>query len=479
MLVGTLNVDVLVAALGIAAGMAAKPVGCSERHPKLARVRRGVWGFGISVLLGAMLPPALMVGARSPVGSPLDLVAIRAGFFGFVLAFISLACVLAIVQHIWTDRGRRRLGVSWRRRIEHEWWPTWALYGPALTPLLSDVLRSGGPTGFTAINPGIGAGGGSGGESKSTILASLPSETGHVLMYALVDEATPDARIGAARTAVRTQPALGGLPVVCKPDQGERGHLVAVVRTGDELDDYARRAPGPFIVQRYHPGPEEFGVMWVRQPETVGSEREDEPQGSIYSINAKTLPLVLGDGMRTVEQLVWDHPRFRMHAEAFCNELGTAELRRVPAFGELVRLGDAGNHARGAMFTDATYLATPELEAAIDELARRFVGPNGGRLDLARFDVRCGSEAALKAGRFGIVEMNGALSESTNIYDPHHDAWWAWGVLRGQWRRTFQLARARIEAGGRPMGSVAYVRMLLGYLRRRKRATRSASHAAD
>ena len=55
-------------------------------------------------------------------------------------------------------------------------------------------------------------------------------------------------------------------PVVLKPDVGERGSGVAIVRSHEQLDAYLRAAEGDIIIQQYIDGLE-FGVFYYRYPE--------------------------------------------------------------------------------------------------------------------------------------------------------------------------------------------------------------------
>ncbi|MEZ6318639.1 MAG: hypothetical protein R3B49_07800 [Phycisphaerales bacterium] len=46
-----------------------------------------------------------------------------------------------------------------------------------------------------------------------------------------------------------------------------------------------------------------------------------------------------------------------------------------------------------------------------------------------------------------MIEVNGVTSEATVHYDPDRSAAWAWGVLRGQWTRLYDVAEARSGSG--------------------------------
>jgi len=89
-------------------------------------------------------------------------------------------------------------------------------------------------------------------------------------------------------------------------------------------------------------------------------------------------------------------------------------------------LAEAGNHCQGTLFKDGAHLITPELEARIDQLAKKLEGFYFGRID-----IRYADEASFKRGEdFAVIEFNGVTSESTNLYDPDWSLWQALAVLR-------------------------------------------------
>src|SRR5690606_37165826 len=181
-------------------------------------------------------------------------------------------------------------------------------------------------------------------------------------------------------------------------------------------------------------------VMWKREP---GEER-----GRVFSVTREGFPVITGDGRRTLARLIWAHPRYPMQADLFLKR-HDAERDRVLADGETLRLAVAGNHCQGTMFLDGSDLITPEFERAVDEVASGF---EGAGLDFGRFVLRYTSDEELRAGRgFKIIEPNGSMSESTNLYDPRRSVWWAYGVLFRQWATLFRIGAARRLAGVRPM----------------------------
>ena len=90
---------------------------------------------------------------------------------------------------------------------------------------------------------------------------------------------------------------LSGLqfPVVLKPDAGQRGSGVSVVRTSSQLREYLTQSSFPAILQEYVPG-EEYGVFYFRYP---GAEH-----GRVFSVTEKRMPVLTGDGKHTLEELI-------------------------------------------------------------------------------------------------------------------------------------------------------------------------------
>ena len=227
-----------------------------------------------------------------------------------------------------------------------------------------------------------------------------------------------------------------GLPLVLKPDVGQRGSGVLVLRTDHELRERIADVAVPCLLQRYASG-REVGLFWVHHPA--------EERGRIFSVTDKRMPVVVGDGERDLEHLILADERAICLAQTY-PDANASRLTWVPAAGEHVELVHIGTHCRGAIFLEGEGLVTPELELAIGRIAARFPGFRFGR-----FDIRVPSEEALRAGRdLAVIELNGVTSESTNIHDPRHSLRSAYRILFEQWRIAYQIGAANIERGARP-----------------------------
>ena len=320
---------------------------------------------------------------------------------------------------------------SLAEQVSHwEFWPAWAISLPMIPWWFMLALRDG-PTSFTASNPAIPLGG-LVGESKSAILSRLAAS--HALACTLLAAGPLPQRL--ERLAAWMLERSQTFPLILKPDVGERGAGVRLVKSHAEAQEYLLKHPGPTLCQEYHAGPFEAGVFYVRMP---GAAR-----GSIFSVTDKIFPCVKGDGAATLEELIRSHPRLHVQASVFLERLGTRR-KTVPARGEEVRLALAGNHCQGTLFCDGGHLATPLLAGALDRSVAEFEG-----FCFGRFDLRYRDAESLRLGRdFGIIELNGVLSESTNIYDPRCGFWQGQRILRAQWELASRIGKLNRSRGAR------------------------------
>ena len=372
----------------------------------------------------------------------------RYGRGALPIAVAALALYLVATRWIpplFTRRGRRLALGKWRRLTRWEFWPAWLVNVPVVLYAAGQALRHRSPTVFTAVNPAMPAGGFVL-ESKVEILAALGAGGAPIARFArLPAEHTQEQRLSTAHAFL----AEHGLdfPVVVKPDVGQRGEGVTVVKNAEALAAHLETATGEGIVQEYVPG-REFGVFYIRHP--------DEPKGKIFSITDKRLPTLLGDGEKTLEELILADDRAVCMAP-FHLERHKERIDQVPAASERIELVEIGNHCRGAIFLDGIHLATPELLAAIDAASQSYEG-----FFFGRYDLRVPSEEHLKGGRdFRILELNGVTSEATHIYQPGASLLAAYRTLFTQWRLAFEIGAANVARGAR----ATPLRELIGLLR--------------
>jgi membrane protein DedA with SNARE-associated domain len=328
-------------------------------------------------------------------------------------------------------RAAPRLG-RWRY---WEFWPAWIFYLPVGIYYAWLSLKHRGLTVPTTANPGIFSGGIIG-ESKMATLKQLSLTSPEFTADAeLVTGETLAARMRSFEE-IRTQLGLD-FPLVLKPDVGQRGTGIKLIRSVGDAAEYLRHTAAPLIAQGYAPGPFEAGIFYYRFPH--------EPRGHIFAITEKIFPVLIGDGKSTVSELIWRDRRARFIADKYLERLAR-RTNEVLATGAELQLVQAGNHAQGCIFRDGMRLCTPELESRIDEISQKLTG-----FFIGRYDIRFSSEDDLRSGKnFQIIELNGAASEATSIYDARNSIFAAYRTLFRQWDLVFAIGAANRQRGCAP-----------------------------
>ncbi len=202
-------------------------------------------------------------------------------------------------------------------------------------------------------------------------------------------------------------------PLIAKPDIGMRGLQVKLLRDIEDLQQYMNTSKVAFLLQQYIAYENEIGVFYYRIP--------GHNTGVVSGIVGKEFLQVIGNGVDTIEALIIANNRFFLQLDTLKKTYGNI-LLKVLTKGELFTLVPYGNHSRGAKFVDLTHKLDDKLSCAIDSICKQIPEFYYGRLDI-KFDTW----EALREGKdFSIIELNGAGSEPTHIYDPKHAVFFAW-----------------------------------------------------
>jgi hypothetical protein len=325
-----------------------------------------------------------------------------------------------------------------------EFWPDWLFYFPVVVHWIALGLRHGDFSLPTAANPTITAGGLCG-EAKLEILEEVKGPVRELLARYTSVVAQPGA-IDAAETAMTS--AVIAYPIVAKPDIGCNGAGVRLINDRADLARYVAEFPRGerLVLQELIADEGEAGIFYVRLP--------GETTGRITSITLKHAPVVTGDGRSTLRQLVLADPRAGRVSHLYLTRLAH-RLHEVPRKGERVRLVFVGNHCKGSIFEDGTQLVTQALTDAFERIARAIPDFHFGRID-----VRFASLSALLRGEgFRIIEINGAGSEATHIWDPNTTLRDAWRAQFFHYGAAFRIAAANRKRGHRSCGLHALYRL--------------------
>ena len=412
-------------------------------------VRWSLIQFALSTAVAVGMWTGVLMFLASTLGvAAVDLLGYTVKEFGLIVGLLLVAtCLLFYVR-------RRRLATSQQLKkwSSHEYWPLWLIYLPVVPVMLYKALKHRNMRAPFALNHDLPLGG-LVGESKAHIIRRLrhPAVLG---VYPLQPGDSAQRLTSLERFMGYRQWTW---PVILKPNAGERGTGVKVIRSAAMALAYFEEHPEPVIVQEFANLPAEVGVFIIR-PRYAGPLH-------IFSITRKEFPTVTGDGSRSLHKLVAANPRLRKQHAVFAERLALDGDRIIPA-GETYCLGEYGNHARGACFRDGATLITEDLR---EEVTRWFASWPDFRF--GRMDVRAPSfEHVAQGKQCRLIEVNGLSSESTNIYDPDHNGWFLWKTLIRQWNTAFDIGldAMRTHPKRRVPSPVAVLRRVLRELQNTK-----------
>jgi hypothetical protein len=301
-----------------------------------------------------------------------------------------------------------------------EYWPFYIVYTPAYFYWIILALRNKNIFFFNTSNPTI-KNGGMLMESKKEIYDILPK--GYFPGTLLFKSSS-----NAAKIIEQIKNNHFNYPLIGKPDIGMQGLAVKKLEDDNDVIAYALSSRVDFLIQEFIHLENEVGIFYYRYP--------GDKKGKISGIVSKEFLTVTGDGASTIEGLLQQDPRFILQIPYLKNTSADL-LKKVLVKGEIYLLVPYGNHARGAKFIDATHLVNNKLENTIDELCQKVPGFYFGRLDL-----RYNTWQELEEGKnISIIELNGAGSEPTHIYDPGHSIFFAWKEIIRHWGILAKISR--------------------------------------
>ncbi|MES2776651.1 MAG: D-alanine--D-alanine ligase [Bacteroidota bacterium] len=312
------------------------------------------------------------------------------------------------------------------RLLHWEYWPTNVVYAPIILYWLWLCAKARSFFFFSASNPTIEYGGLTM-ESKFDIYNLVPKKFQPKTIL-VVPGQSPETIISAITEAGFQY------PLFVKPDVGGKGLAVKKTDNENDLVNYLVQFNVPMLVQEAIPFKEEAGIFYYRLP---GSSA-----GKISGIVMKDYLTVTGDGVSTIYELLMQNARYILQIPALKQMMG-AEMLNVLTDGEVKVLVPVGNHARGSKFIDATRLVNEELEKTIDSICQQIPGFYFGRMD-----IKFNSIEELQQGKnFSIIELNGAGSEPTHMYDPAHSIFFAWKEIIRHWKIMYKVSTLNHRQG--------------------------------
>lgn len=314
--------------------------------------------------------------------------------------------------------------------FNYEYWSWWLFYLPMAPYWIFQSIRAKSLTYFTAVNPGIEAGGFYG-EHKTEILKNISPD---YLAKTIFIET------GIAFEKITNSLIINNLdyPIIAKPNVGERGNSVAKIHSEEELLKYHSEISEDYLIQEFITFPIELGVLFSRLP--------NEKIGKVSSLTLKEFLTVTGDGKSNIEELILQSTRARFQLETLQTRMGDG-IKEVLPLGVKRLLEPIGNHCRGTKFVNANHLINKQLDEVFTKVVESYNGFFYGR-----FDLKISSIEDLYEGKnIKIMELNGVSSDPGHIYDPKYYLWQAYRDLMWHWKRAADISILNQKAGIKPL----------------------------
>ena len=222
-------------------------------------------------------------------------------------------------------------------------------------------------------------------------------------------------------------------PLIAKPDIGLRGTAVKKIYNTKELENYLKKAQFNVLIQELIPYKNEIGLFYVKLP--------NQP-GKITGIVSKEFMILTGNGKNTIRELLHQDKRYLLQLEVLEKEYKN-KLNIILHEAETINLVPYGNHCRGTKFIDASKEITSELIANFNTICSQIAGFHFGRMDIMYHTY----EDLAQGKNFQIVEINGAISEPTHMYDPKHSLLFGWKELTRHFYYLYLISKNNHKNG--------------------------------
>ena len=307
------------------------------------------------------------------------------------------------------------------RLTNWEHWPTFMFYTPLVPFFIYRIIKAKNPLYFLAANPSI-LYSGIGSESKYKTLGLVPQKNQPESILIAEDTNFNDLLIRLKNTNIT-------YPLIVKPDIGFRGYLVKKIDDEQELETYFSKINIPIIIQEFIDYKNEIGVFYHRIP--------GDKKGKITSITIKKYPVVKGNGINTLSELILADKKIFLYHDLLKN-IHKKKMDGIVVKDKTITLSEIGNHSKGTQFINGNHLISKSLESVFDELNHQIDGWFYGRIDLKYNSW----EELLDGVNFKIVEINGVMSEPTHIYDASMGATYfdAIRAIKYNWKILDQIA---------------------------------------
>lgn len=305
----------------------------------------------------------------------------------------------------------------------------WTVYLPCIFYYFWISLKSRSFGFFRAVNPAI-VHGGMTLEDKNFVNQLLPQRYRPKSFLVKIETKTEEIENIIRENGLK-------YPVILKPNNGCRGRNVELIRNREHVKTYLENHGNEdLLLEEYINYPNEIGVFYIRFP--------NEDKGFITGIVEKKGITVTGDGKQSLGELIQYDLRYHsFYLKIFHDD--HHKINYIPNENEQILLSTIGNHARGATFYDVSYKTSVKLTDLFNDICSSVKGFYYGR-----FDVKFNTWEELENGEsFKIIELNGAASEPTFIYDPQHSYFFAVKEIMRHWNFMYKIAKFNQKKGHR------------------------------
>ena len=247
-------------------------------------------------------------------------------------------------------------------------------------------------------------------------------------------------------------------PLIAKPDVGSKGFGVQLFDSTDPLYDYVKTYPigEKILLNEFIDYIEEIGIFYVRYP--------NQQKGFIPSLTLKYPLLIKGDGVQTVKGHLRNISAGRRIFKV-CQTYHGDDLNKIIPKDCYFRASILGSHRAGAIFKDGKDLIDGALTSRINIIAQSLPNFYFGRLD-----IKIRSLQDFKQGKnFKIMEVNGASSEMTHIWDNRYSLFYAWKMTVWHIHLLFKIGHLTRKMGYRPPKIALTLKAIFADLSRKKK----------
>ena len=171
-------------------------------------------------------------------------------------------------------------------------------------------------------------------------------------------------------------------PFIVKPDIGMAGILFRKIETGNQLALYHDKLNTNYLIQEFVEMPLEIGIFYIRLP--------DADKGKITALFCKKFPVIQGDGISSLEQLLQKN---QIPVTDETVKLSREKLQQILPENETFHLSFVGNRYHGASFHDLSDEIDESLLDVVDKLSQQ------ANFFYGRYDIKCASIDDLKKGK--------------------------------------------------------------------------------